>query len=71
MPLINCNVELKFKWMKNCVLSVLGKENADANSHIIFTLKDTTLHVPIVTLTAKDNQKLSKLFGKEFERSMY
>ena len=57
--------------MKNCVLSVLGKENADANSHIIFTLKDTTLHVPIVTLTAKDNQKLSKLFGKEFERSMY
>ena len=51
---------------------MLGKENADANSHnIIFTLKDTTLHVPIVTLTAKDNQKLSKLFGKEFERSMY
>ena len=32
MPLINCNIELKLKWKKYCVLSVPGKENADANS---------------------------------------
>ena len=27
--------------------------------------------VPVVTLTARDNQKLSKLLSKEFERSVY
>ena len=38
---------------------------------IIFTIKYTKLYVPVVTLSAKDNQKLSKLFSKGFERSVY
>ena len=41
----------------------------DTNSNnIIFPIKDTKLYVPVVTLSAKDNQKLSKLLGKRFER---
>ena len=38
---------------------------------VIFTIKDTKLYVPVVTLSGKDNQKLSKLLSKGFERSVY
>ena len=55
--------------------SVLGgneNDNADANSdNNIFTIKDTKLYVPVVTLTAKDNQKLSNLLSKRFRRLVY
>ena len=61
MPLINCKIELKLKWTKYCVLSAAGADNTDANlNNFIFTIKDT-----------KDNQKLSKLFSKGFEKSVY
>ena len=54
MPLINCKVELKLKWIKYCVLSLAGTENGvnDNNNtnNIIFTIKDTKLYVPVVTL---------------------
>ena len=53
-------------------MSAAGGNNADANSNnIIFTIEDTKLYVPVVTLSAKDNQKLSKCFSKGFERSIY
>ena len=45
-------------------------ENANA-SNIIFTIKDTKLYVTVVTLTRKDNEKLSKFLSKRFERSVY
>ena len=41
------------------------------NNNIIFTIKDTKLHFPVITLLSKDNQKLSKLHSKGFERSVY
>ena len=34
-------------------------------------MKGTKLHIPIVTLSARHNQKLSKLLCKGFERSVY
>lgn len=34
-------------------------------------MQDPTLYVPVVTLRAKENQKLIKYLGKEFERSIY
>ena len=47
-------------------------DNNDANSNvIIFTIKGTKLYVPVVTLTARDNQKVSKLLSKRFKRSVY
>ena len=45
--------------------------NGNVNDNIIFTIKDAKLYVPVVTLTARDNQKLSKLLGKGFKRSVY
>ena len=38
---------------------------------LFFTIKNTKLYVPAVNLSAKVNQKLSKLFSKEFQRSVY
>ena len=38
---------------------------------IIFTIKETKLYVPIVTLSGKDKQEVSELLSKRFERSVY
>ena len=49
-----------------------GADNTNANpNNIIFTIKDTKLYVPVVNLSARDNQKLTKLLSKGFERSVY
>ena len=74
MSLINWKVELKFTWTKYSVLSVAGTDNDNGNNNdnnIIFTIKDTQLHVPIVTLLATGNQKLSELLSKGFKRPVY
>ena len=38
-----------------CVLFAAGADN-DANSNIIYTIKETKLYVRVVALSAKDNQ---------------
>ena len=38
MPLINCKVELKFKWIKYCILSAASNDNTNTNpNNNIFT----------------------------------
>ena len=71
--MINCKVELQLKCTKYCVLSADNADNINNtnSNNIIFTTKDTKLHVPVVTLSARDNKKLSKLLSKGFERSVY
>ena len=74
MPLINCEVELKLIWSKHFFLSVGGTDNVNGNNddnNIIFTIKDTKLYVPVVTLLARDNHNLLKLLSKGFEGSVY
>ena len=69
MSLINWRVELKLKWSKYCVLDAAGVDNSNANSNnYILTLKHSQLHVPIVILSLKDNQKVSKHLSKRFEK---
>ena len=63
-PLINCKVELSLKWDKNCI-----SFSEDGNS--VFAITDTKLYVPMVTLSAEENVKLSKLLGKGFKRPIY
>ena len=63
---------MKLKWTKHSVSAAPGVDNVNGNdNNIIFTIKDTKLCVPVVTLSAKDNQNLSKVLGKGFERSVY
>ena len=72
MPLINCQVELKVKWTICLdILSAAGSDNFNGKNAngIIFTIKETKLYVPVVTLSAIDKQKLPKLLSKGFERS--
>ena len=72
MPFIDCKVELKLKWTKHYVLATTGVDKVNNNDdNITFANKDTKLYVPVVTLSAKDNQELSKLLSKGFERSVY
>ena len=72
MPLINCKIELKLKRTKYYVLPTAAVDNNVANSNnTVFTIVDTKLYVPVVTLLARDNQKLSNLLSKVFERSVY
>ena len=55
-------------------MSANGNDNVndhDNANNIIFTIKDTKLSVPIATLLARDNKKLSKLLSKGHERSVY
>ena len=56
--------------LSNC--KAAGAVNAnDKSNNICFTVKGTKLYVPNATLSTKDNQKLSKLLMKWFERSFY
>ena len=63
MLLISCKVKLSLTWNENCVLS-----SEDGNS--VFAITDAKLYVPIVTLSAEENAKLSKLLGEGFKRSI-
>ena len=64
MPLIICKVKISLTWSEKCVLSSSG--NAAR-----FTINDTKLYVPVVTLKTEDNTKLSKLLSEGFKRSIY
>ena len=64
MSFINCKVELKIKWTKHCVLAMDNSDNTNYNrDNVLFTIVFYLLFI-IVSLSAKDNQKLSKFFSK-------
>ena len=69
---MNPKVKLNLKWIKLCVLSAAGADNTKCNpNNIIFTIKQTKLFVPVVTLLTNINQKLTKLFSKRYKRLLY
>ena len=74
MLLINCKVELSLKWIENCALTT-AQTGANANAtdadSSTFKVTDAELYVPIVTLSAEGNAKLSKLLAEGFKRSIY
>ena len=74
MPLINCKIELSLKWIENCVLTTapIGADaNATGADSATFKITDAKLYVPIVTLSAEDSVKLSKLLSEGFKRPIY
>ena len=54
MPLINCEVELILNWFGNCVIIYTDV----ANQVPTFTITETNLYIPVVTLSSQDNAKL-------------
>ena len=53
MPLINREMHLESNWIKDCILSSDGDSAK-------FKILDANLHVPVVTLSTKDNVSLTK-----------
>ena len=64
MPLINCKVELSLTWNKSCILSSVADDSP-------FSITDTKLYVPVVTLETEDNAKSSKLLTEGFKAPVY
>ena len=66
MPLINCENELLLTWSRNCVII-----NTDINNQIpAFTITETNLYVPVVTLSTQDNAKLLPQLKSGFKRTI-
>ena len=54
MPLINCEVELILNWSANCVIIYTNVNNQVPT----FTVTETNIYVPVVSLSTQDNEKL-------------
>ena len=66
MPLINCEVELILTWSSNCVIIYTDV----ANQVPTFTITETNLYVPVVTLSTQDNAKLLPQLKSGFKRTI-
>ena len=66
MPLINCEVELILTWSTNCV--IIYTDVADQGS--TFTITETNLFVPVVTLSTQDNSRLLPQLKSGFKRTI-
>ena len=64
MPLINCRFYPELNWIEDCTLS-------NARDSAKFAITDAKLHVPIVTLSTKDDAILTKQLNERFKRSVY
>ena len=64
MPLINCEIELILTWSRNSVII----STDIANQIPTFTITETTLHIPVVTLSTQDNAKLLPQLKNNFKR---
>ena len=64
MPLINHEVELILTWSVDCV--IISTNVADQNP--TFTITETNLYVPVVTLSTQDNAELSPQLKSSFKR---
>ena len=63
MPLINCEVSLFLTWSSTCVVTNSSGEGR-------FTITDTKLYVPVVTLSTQDNAKLFQQSKSGFRRTI-
>ena len=64
MPLINCEVELILTWSANCVIIYTNVNNQVPT----FTITETNLYVPVVTLSTQDNAKLLPQLKSGFKK---
>ena len=63
LPLINTKLYMELNWTKYSVL-------CNQNQNSIFQITKCELYIPIVTLNTENNNKLSELLSKGFERNV-
>ena len=66
MPLNYCEIELILTWSENCVII----SSNVANQNPTFTITETNLYVPLVTLSTQDNAKLLPQLKSGFKRTI-
>ena len=67
MPLIKCEINFILTWSARCFIinaSIAGQE-------LTFTITDTKLHVPVLTLSTQDDAKLMQQLKSSFETKSY
>ena len=64
MPLINCEVNLILIWSSTCV--IVSTNNANQNA--TYTITNTRLYVPVVTLSTQENAELLQQLKSGFKR---
>ena len=65
MQLISCEISLILIWSDRCFVI----DNSIDNQEPIFTITDTKLYVPVVTLSIQDNLKLLEQLKSDFKRT--
>ena len=83
MPLINCKINLILTWSENCILtSKATRDAAPAQAgnpavtrvnnltNAIFKITDTKLYMPLVTLSAKDDNNFLEQLKSGFKRTI-
>ena len=79
IPLISCEVSLKLKWNKNCVITSLERRQVDAGSPIVrdnaptgttLAINKCKLYIPVVTLSKNDEIKLLTNLKSGFTREI-
>ena len=66
MPLINCEIELILDWSANCFIIY-----TDINNQVPkFTITETNLYVPVLTLSTQDNSKVLPQLKNGFKKTI-
>ena len=66
MPLINCEITLDLNWSEKSIMVATNIENQGAT----FSITDTELYVPVVTLSTQDNAKLLQQLKSGFKKTI-
>ena len=66
MSLITCKIILDLRWSKKCVIVA----NDIANQEATFSITDTKLYIPVVTLSTQDNEILFEQLKSGFKRTI-
>ena len=77
-PLINCEVSLALSWSETCVITsmekrilVAGQPNrSDSPESAAFKIKYCKLYVPVVSLSAENDNKLLEQLKTGFKRTI-
>ena len=78
IPLINCEVSLALSWSEACVITSTEKrifvagqpDRGDSPTNAVFKIKDIKLYVPVVTLSAENDNKLLEQLKTGFKRTI-
>ena len=83
IPLTNCEISLDLTWSKNCVLTSKATRNAHAAegdnpavaqinnpTNVVFEIANCKLYVPVVTLSAENENKSLEQLRTGFDRTI-